>query len=137
MPFIAQVAVGRREKLQVFGDSYDTPDGTGVRDYIHVVDLAMGHIAALSNLAPGLQVFNLGSGEGSSVLDVVNAFSHASGNRIPFDVVAPRPGDVATVVADPTAAFHSLNWRTERTLADACRDTWNWQSQNPNGFAST
>jgi len=136
MPFIAQVAVGRRETLQVFGDGYQTHDGTGVRDYIHVVDLALGHIAALEHLTPGVQVFNLGSGQGSSVLDVVNAFASASGKPIPFDIVTPRPGDVATVVADPAAAARELNWRTERSLADACRDTWNWQSQNPNGFSS-
>jgi len=134
MPFIAQVAVGRHPKLRVFGDTYDTPDGTGIRDYIHVTDLALGHIAALTNTSPGLRVFNLGSGHGSSVLEVVSAFSAAAGHEIPFEIVEARPGDVARVVADPSAAESELHWKTERTLEQACRDTWNWQSKNPNGF---
>lgn len=134
MPFIAQVAVGKREKLMVFGDDYDTVDGTGVRDYIHVMDLAEGHVAALENAGPGVSVYNLGSGEGSSVLEVRRAFEAASGREIPYDIVAPRPGDVATMVADPSRANTELGWRVSRSLAEACRDAWNWQSQNPNGY---
>lgn len=134
MPFIAQVAVGKREKLMVFGDDYDTVDGTGVRDYIHVMDLAEGHVAALENAGPGVSVYNLGSGEGSSVLEVQRAFEAASGREIPYDIVAPRPGDVATMVADPSRANTELGWRVSRSLAEACRDAWNWQSQNPNGY---
>ena len=135
MPFIAQVAVGKRERLAVFGDSYPTPDGTGVRDYIHVMDLAEGHVAALENAGAGVSTYNLGSGTGSSVLEVVRAFEEAAGRPIPYDVVAPRKGDVATVVADPSRANTELSWRTRRSLAEACRDSWNWQSQNPGGFA--
>lgn len=136
MPFIAQVAVGRRPQLAVFGDTYDTVDGTGVRDYIHVTDLALGHIAALEHLRPGCTAYNLGSGEGSSVLQAVAAFERASQQKIPYEIVAPRSGDVATVVADPSRAAQELNWKTNRSLADACRDAWNWQSSNPNGYAS-
>lgn len=136
MPFIAQVAVGRHAHLRVFGDSYDTPDGTGIRDYIHVTDLALGHIAALAKTEPGLHVFNLGSGHGSSVLEVVQAFSAASGREIPYEIVEARPGDVARVVADPAAALAELHWQTARTLGQACRDTWNWQSHNPNGYSA-
>lgn len=135
MPFIAQVAVGRRNKLSVFGNTYDTADGTGVRDFIHVTDLALGHIAALEHLRPGCTAYNLGSGEGSSVLEAVTAFEAASGQQIPYDIVAPRPGDVATVVADPSLAAAELKWHTKLSLADACRDTWLWQSTNPNGFS--
>ncbi|UJP08898.1 UDP-glucose 4-epimerase GalE [Microbacterium sp. KUDC0406] len=135
MPFVAQVAVGRRDHLNVFGDQYPTHDGTGVRDYIHVMDLAEGHVAALEHLKAGVETYNLGSGEGQSVLDVVKAFREASGREIPYEVVAPRAGDLPTTIADPTKANRDLQWRTTRSLADACRDTWNWQSQNPNGFA--
>ena len=134
MPFIAQVAVGRREKLSVFGDSYETPDGTGVRDYIHVMDLAEGHVAALERIAAGISVFNLGSGIGSSVLDVVRAFAEASGREIPYEVVAARSGDVAVTVADPSLANRVLDWGTTRSLEDACRDSWAWQSANPGGY---
>lgn len=134
MPFIAQVAVGKREHLSVFGDTYPTPDGTGVRDYIHVMDLAEGHVAALERSAPGVTAYNLGSGVGSSVLDVVRAFEAAAGKPIPYVVAPPRPGDVATVVADPTKANEQLEWRTTRSLAEACRDSWAWQSANPNGY---
>ncbi|MBL3699759.1 UDP-glucose 4-epimerase GalE [Leucobacter luti] len=135
MPFIAQVAVGTRERLSVFGESYDTPDGTGVRDYIHVMDLAEGHVAALERGSSGVRTYNLGSGTGSSVLDVVRAFEAASGRPVPYTVVAPRLGDVAEVVADPKLANDELNWRTTRTLADACRDSWAWQSANPGGYS--
>ncbi|WP_309127683.1 UDP-glucose 4-epimerase GalE [Microbacterium sp.] len=135
MPFVSQVAVGRREKVAVFGDQYDTPDGTGVRDYIHVMDLAEGHVAALRHLEPGVEAFNLGSGEGHSVLDVVRAYSEASGREIPYEIVAARAGDLATLIADPAKANERLDWRTTRSLAEACRDSWTWQSQNPNGFA--
>lgn len=134
MPFVAQVAVGRREKLSVFGDQYPTVDGTGVRDYIHVMDLAEGHVAALTHLSPGVDAYNLGSGEGASVLEVVRAYEEASGREVPYTVVAPRPGDLATTIADPAKANERLGWRTTRTLADACRDSWAWQTKNPNGF---
>lgn len=134
MPFIAQVAVGKRERLSVFGDSYPTPDGTGVRDYIHVMDLAEGHVAALERIEPGVETYNLGSGVGSSVLEVVRAFEQASGRPVPYAVAPPRPGDVAEVVADPRRANERLGWRTTRTLAEACRDAWAWQSANPGGY---
>lgn len=136
MPFIAQVAVGKREKLSVFGDAYPTPDGTGVRDYIHVMDLAEGHAAALERMAPGVATYNLGSGTGSSVLDVVRAFGEAAGREIPYEVVPGREGDVAETVADPAKANSELDWRTTRSLADACRDSWAWQSANPDGYSA-
>lgn len=136
MPFIAQVAVGKREKLSVFGDSYPTPDGTGVRDYIHVMDLAEGHAAALERMADGVATYNLGSGTGSSVLDVVRAFGEAAGREIPYEVVPGREGDVAETVADPGRANSELDWRTTRSLADACRDSWAWQSANPDGYGA-
>ncbi len=134
MPFIAQVAVGRREQLQVFGDEYATPDGTGVRDYIHVMDLAEGHVTALERLAAGVTAYNLGTGQGSSVLEVVRAFERASGVPVPFEIVAARAGDLAEAVADPRKANEELGWRARRSLDEACRDTWAWQSANPNGF---
>ncbi|MFA5607886.1 MAG: UDP-glucose 4-epimerase GalE [Leucobacter sp.] len=136
MPFIAQVAVGKRERLAVFGDTYPTADGTGVRDYIHVMDLAEGHVAALEHIGQGVTTYNLGSGEGSSVLEVIRAFEAASRRPVPYDVVAPRPGDVAEVVANPAKANAELNWRTTRSLADACRDSWAWQSANPDGYGA-
>ena len=136
MPFIAQVAVGTRERLSVFGDSYPTPDGTGVRDYIHVMDLAEGHVAALERIEPGVETYNLGSGVGSSVLEVVRAFEEASGRPVPYEVAPPRPGDVAEVVADPRRANDRLAWSTTRSLADACRDAWAWQSANPGGYGA-
>ncbi len=136
MPFIAQVAVGKRERLSVFGDGYPTADGTGVRDYIHVMDLAEGHVAALEQQAAGVRTFNLGSGTGSSVLDVVRAFEEAAERPIPYTVVPPRAGDVAEVVADPSRANTELGWRTTRTLAEACRDSWAWQSANPGGYTA-
>ena len=135
MPFVAQVAIGRRDHLAVFGDQYPTHDGTGVRDYIHVMDLADGHLAALDHLRAGVATYNLGTGEGQSVFDVVQAFSDASGREIPYEIVAPRAGDVARAVADPSKANRELGWKAKRTFAEACRDSWNWQSQNPNGYA--
>lgn len=137
MPFIAQVAVGRREKLNVFGDDYDTPDGTGVRDYIHVEDLAAGHVAALEALLTTDQpvnTWNLGSGRGTSVLELLHAFERAVGHELAHEVVERRPGDVATSYADPSKANRELGWQTERTVDDMCADTWRWQSQNPQGY---
>jgi UDP-glucose 4-epimerase len=136
MPYVTQVAVGRRDRLQVFGDDYDTPDGTGVRDYIHVVDLAAGHVAALDQLfASGASMtVNLGTGRGYSVLEVVRAFEAASGRAVPCEVVARRPGDVAACYADPSLAAERLGWRATRDLEAMCRDAWRWQRMNPNGF---
>lgn len=136
MPFVSQVAVGKRQKLRVFGDDYPTKDGTGVRDYIHVVDLAIGHVKALKKIADdsGLSIFNLGTGNGYSVLEVIKAFEEAAGKRIPFEIVERRPGDIATCFADPTLAEKELGWKTERDILQMCKDAWNWQSQNPNGY---
>ncbi|MFQ3176415.1 MAG: UDP-glucose 4-epimerase [Psychromonas sp.] len=138
MPFIAQVAVGRREKLSVFGDDYKTPDGTGVRDYIHVMDLADGHVAALKavGLKSGLHIYNLGTGQGSSVLEMVDAFAKASGKKIPYTICPRRPGDIAECWADTSKANRELNWKASRTLEDMSEDSWRWQSQNPNGYGS-
>ena len=136
-PFVSQVAVGRREQLQVFGGDWPTPDGSGVRDYIHVMDLAEGHRAALDVLlaeAPQLLTVNLGSGQGHSVLEVVTAFAQASGRPVPYAVVERRPGDAASTLADPSLAAERLGWRTQRSLAEMCRDGWAWQSANPNGY---
>lgn len=134
MPYITQVAVGKLAQLSVFGDNYPTPDGTGVRDYIHVMDLADGHLKALENLSAGATAFNLGRGHGYSVLEVIAAFERASGKKIAHKIVDRRPGDVATSYADPTRAERELGWRATRTLDDMCRDAWRWQSQNPNGY---
>lgn len=134
LPYVAQVAIGRRDHLAVFGNQYATHDGTGVRDYIHVMDLAEGHAAALAHLQPGVDAFNLGTGEGHSVLDVVRIFSDATGTSIPYEIVAPRPGDVARAVADPSKAHERLGWHANRSFAEACRDAWRWQSQNPDGY---
>ena len=138
MPFVAQVAVGRRERLSVFGDDYPTPDGTGVRDYIHVSDLAEGHVAALRRLFehPGSFTVNLGTGRGYSVLDVVAAYASASGRPVPYAVVPRRPGDVAAVYADPARAQQLLGWRSSHGLPRMCEDSWRWQSNNPQGFES-
>ncbi|MGC9398608.1 MAG: UDP-glucose 4-epimerase GalE [Anaerolineae bacterium] len=135
-PYIAQVAVGKLDALKVFGNDYPTPDGTGVRDYIHVVDLAVGHLRALDRLrsAPGVVTYNLGRGEGYSVLDVVNAFEHVSGQPIPYRITARRPGDVAISYADPRKAERELGWKAERDLEAMCADAWRWQSTNPNGY---
>ncbi len=136
MPFVAQVAVGKLSELRVFGDDYPTRDGTGVRDYIHVVDLAVGHLRALEKLRarPGLVTYNLGTGRGTSVLEMVRAFEKASGRRIPYRVVERRPGDVAACYADPSAAQRELGWVAERGVDAMCADTWNWQSRNPGGY---
>lgn len=136
MPFIAQVAVGRREKLSVFGNDYPTADGTGVRDYIHVVDLARGHLAALAELFRSGCGFtlNLGTGRGYSVLEMVRAFEEASGRRVPYQIVGRRQGDIAACYADPTNAWHTLDWRAKKGLAEMCADHWRWQSMNPDGY---
>lgn len=138
MPFVAQVAVGRRERLQVFGDDYGTPDGTPLRDYIHVEDLAAGHVAALEYLAahPELRVraWNLGTGQGTSVLEMVSAFAAASGREVPYEVAARRAGDLAVCYADPSRAEDELGWRAARDVAEMCADTWRWQSANPQGY---
>ena len=137
-PFVSQVAVGRRESLQIFGGDWPTEDGTGVRDYIHVMDVAEGHRAALECLLaepPQLLTLNLGSGQGASVLEVVQAFERASGRNVPYKVVARRAGDAAITVADPALALQRLGWRTHRSLDDICRDGWAWQSANPTGYS--
>lgn len=136
MPFVAQVAVGRRECLNIWGSDYPTPDGTGVRDYIHVVDLAQGHLRALERLSqPQCLVVNLGTGHGCSVLEVVKAFEAASGRTIPCNLSPRRPGDVASYYADPSLATELLGWRATRDLAIMCRDHWRWQAANPQGYA--
>lgn len=136
LPFISQVAVGRRDCLQVFGNDYPTHDGTGVRDYIHVVDLAEDHLAALDYLTchGGLLTVNLGTGHGYSVMGVIREFEKASGKPIPFEVAARRPGDIAECYADPTHAGHTLGWQASRSLREMCKDHWNWQNQNPDGY---
>ncbi|MFC4563119.1 UDP-glucose 4-epimerase GalE [Nocardiopsis mangrovi] len=136
-PYIAQVASGHRAKLSVFGDDYDTVDGTGVRDYLHVTDLARGHVAALDHLADstGFRAYNLGTGRGTSVFEAVRAFEHAAGTAVPCEITGRRPGDIATCYADPSAALRGLGWRAEKTVADACADAWRWQAANPHGFA--
>jgi UDP-glucose 4-epimerase len=138
MPYVAQVAVGKRPRLQVFGADYPTPDGTGVRDYLHVVDLAEGHVAALRHLlgGAGSLTVNLGTGRGRSVLELLHAFEQASGRPIPYDIAPRRPGDVAACYADVTLAERLLGWRAKRDLRSMCADTWRWQLANPNGFAS-
>ena len=136
MPYITQVAVGRREKLSVFGNDYDTPDGTGVRDYIHVVDLAKGHVAAVTYAGShsGCEVFNLGTGVGYSVLDMVRTFEEVNGVPIPYRIVDRRPGDLAVCYADPAKSAAVLGWKAEKDLRDMCRDSWKWQSGNPMGY---
>lgn len=136
MPYISQVAVGRREKLSVYGNDYPTPDGTGVRDYIHVVDLARGHVAAVKYATEhtGTEVFNLGTGTGYSVLDIVNTFMEVNGVTIPYVITDRRPGDIAACYADPAKSREILGWTAQHTLADMCRDTWNWQRKNPMGY---
>ncbi len=136
MPYITQVAVGRLEKLHVFGDDYDTPDGTGVRDYIHVVDLAKGHVKALKKLAPGsgLSIYNLGTGIGYSVLDIVRNFEEATGISIPYVIDARRPGDIAACYASAKKAKDELGWEAENGIREMCEDAWRWQSANPNGY---
>lgn len=142
MPYISQVAVGRRERLNIFGNDYPTPDGTGVRDYIHVMDLAEGHVAALKNMekfpslrpAPAPQIINLGTGQGCSVLELLQAFEKVSGKTIPYRITDRRPGDIATCYADPSLAARLLGWQAKRSLADICADTWRWQDGNPEGY---
>jgi len=136
MPFVSQVAVGRREFLSVFGDDYPTKDGTGVRDYIHVMDLSDGHIAALQKVGDksGLHIYNLGTGNGYSVLEMVKAFEQASGMRVPYQIVERRPGDIAECWADPAKARKELEWQATRTLNEMTSDTWRWQSTNPQGY---
>lgn len=138
MPFIAQTAVGKRDKLSVFGNDYDTHDGTGVRDYIHVVDLAKGHLHAIEKLESFNEVMtiNLGTGKGYSVLDVVQAFEKASGKTVPYVIEPRRTGDIATCFADPVYAKEVLGWEAEKVLSDMCEDSWRWQSQNPKGYVS-
>ena len=136
MPFISQTAIGKREKLSVFGNDYPTPDGTGVRDYIHVVDLAKGHVAAMDYLCShtGEAVFNLGTGNGYSVLDMVKAFEKVNGVKVPYVIAPRRSGDVAVCYADPAKSAEVLGWHAQYNLEDMCRDTWHWQSMNPNGY---
>ena len=136
VPYVAQVAIGKLECLGVFGDDYDTPDGTGVRDYIHVVDLAKGHVAAIRKLEEkkGVLIYNLGTGKGYSVLDVVHAFEKACGKKIPYAVKPRRPGDIATCYADPAKAKAELGWEAENGIEEMCADSWKWQSMNPNGY---
>ena len=136
MPYISQVAVGKLQKLSVFGSDYPTLDGTGVRDYIHVVDLALGHVKALAKLAnkPGVVTYNLGTGQGYSVLQVVEAFARASGRPVPYQIVDRRPGDVAACYADPSLAARELGWKAARGIDEMCADSWRWQKNNPTGF---
>ncbi|WP_287877629.1 UDP-glucose 4-epimerase GalE [Aquitalea sp.] len=134
MPFISQVAIGKLPKLNVFGNDYPTPDGTGIRDYIHVVDLAKGHVKALEALNNGSLTVNLGTGKGYSVLDMVNAFINSTGQDVPYQVSPRRAGDIAEYWASPEQATQRLGWRANRSLEDMCRDTWRWQQQNPNGY---
>ncbi len=136
MPFITQVAVGKREKLSVFGNDYDTVDGTGVRDYIHVVDLAKGHIKALERHMDfkGVEAYNLGTGKGVSVLELVNTFEKVNGVKIPYTISDRRPGDIATCFADASKAKKELGWEAEKTIEDMCKDSWNWQKNNPQGY---
>ncbi len=136
MPYITQVAVGKRPFLNVFGDDYKTHDGTGVRDYIHVVDLAKGHLAALKKLEekPGLVIYNLGTGKGTSVLDLVNAFEKANNLRIKYEIKPRRPGDVDENYADASKAYKEMGWKADLDIVDACRDSWNWQRNNPKGY---
>lgn len=137
MPYITQVAIGKRPYLSVYGNDYDTPDGTCIRDYIHVVDLADGHVKAVKNILEGnkgVQIFNLGTGKGYSVLDIVKAFSKAYGKELPYKIAPRRPGDLAVCFSDPSKAKEVLGWEAKRGIDDMCRDSWNWQSKNPNGY---
>ena len=137
MPFITQVAIGKREELSVFGNDYPTHDGTGVRDYIHVVDLAKGHVKAIEKLKEniGIGIWNLGTGTGYSVLDVVKAFEKASGIKIKYKIAPRRAGDIAECYCDPSKANKELGWKAENGIEEMCKDSWNWQSKNPNGYA--
>lgn len=137
LPFVSQVALGQRPRLAIFGNDWPTPDGTGVRDYLHVVDLAKGHLAALDRARPGAQIYNLGTGQGWSVLDVVRAMERASGREVPYTVTARRSGDIAACWADPTLARQALQWQAGLDLDAACEDAWRWQSGNPQGYPDT
>jgi len=136
VPYISQVAVGQLQQVNVFGNDYDTPDGTGVRDYIHVVDLALGHIKTLPKLftSPGVVTYNLGTGSGYSVLEMIKGFEKASDKKIPYEIVKRRPGDIAACFSDPAKAKEELDWEANKTLTHMCEDTWNWQKNNPNGY---
>lgn len=136
LPYVAQVAIGKLERLGVFGDDYDTPDGTGVRDYIHVVDLARGHVKAIDKIKenPGVKIYNLGTGKGYSVLDIVKAFAKACGHEIPYVIKERRPGDIATCYSDASLAKKELGWEAEYGIEEMCADSWNWQKMNPNGY---
>lgn len=134
LPYIAQVATEKLPYVSVFGDDYDTPDGTGVRDYIHVVDLAQGHVAALEHIRPSCTVYNLGTGIGTSVLEAIHTFESVCGHSIPYEIKPRRAGDIASCYANATKAARDLNWKTEKTFTDACTDAWRWQSNNPQGY---
>jgi UDP-glucose 4-epimerase len=136
MPYVSQVAVGKLPELMVYGDDYETPDGTGVRDYIHVMDLAKGHLKALEKLTSdsGLVIYNLGTGKGYSVLEMVTAFEKAAGKKIPYQIVGRRPGDIPTCYADPSFAERELDWTAHRGIDEMCADAWRWQSMNPKGY---
>ena len=137
LPYVAQVAVGKLEKVHVFGNDYPTRDGTGVRDYIHVVDLALGHLKAIDHKTgeSGVHIYNLGTGNGYSVLEIIHAFEKACGKTIPYQIDPRRPGDIAECYADPAKAARELNWKAERGIDEMCADSWRWQSQNPDGYA--
>lgn len=135
LPYVAQVAVGKLQSVGVFGNDYDTPDGTGVRDYIHVVDLARGHVAALQHMKAGANVYNLGTGSGTSVLEIIKAFSKACGRDLSYEIKPRRAGDIAACYADCSKSERELGWRAELSIEQACADSWRWQSQNPNGFS--
>lgn len=134
LPYISQVAVGKLRELSVFGDDYDTADGSGVRDYIHVVDLANGHVAALVHIKNGVSIYNLGTGKGVSVFELMESFERASKKKIPYKITARRPGDIASCYADPSKAKEELKWSSRKSLDEACEDSWRWQSRNPNGY---
>ena len=134
LPYVAQVAIGNLQKVNVFGNDYNTPDGTGVRDYIHVVDLAKGHVAAINHSKPGVSTYNLGTGHGVSVLELITAFSKAAGKEIAYQIVDRRSGDIDSCYASAKKANGELNWTAEKTIDQACQDTWRWQSNNPNGY---
>lgn len=138
MPYITQVAVGKLDHLTVYGNDYDTPDGSGVRDYIHVVDLARGHVKALQAISNkcGVEVFNLGTGKGYSVLELVTAFEKSTGINVPYVIGARREGDIASCYSDPHKAFKILGWKAEHDIEDMCKDSWKWQQMNPNGYES-
>lgn len=136
LPYIAQTAVGKRDFVSVFGNDYSTVDGTGVRDYIHVVDLARGHVAAINKSTPGARVYNLGSGQGTSVLELIAAFSKACGHEVTYKIVERRPGDIASCYASSAKAETELGWRAEKSIQDACEDAWRWQSQNQEGYTA-